>query len=153
MTGISFKQFLPILFITICSLLCFFPVNTVKGAVVNNTALLSKPTTVKQEKRIKRITKKLEAMPSKTKGILSLVAGVLAIAAVFLSIVMSFALSVPGVIVGIVLATILGTASIILGIQAIKEDAGGKGLGIAGVIFGGLGVLMLIGLTIGNLFF
>ncbi len=130
--------------------------NTVVHAVgiANNIQeTTQQQTTTKKEKRLKRIMKKLDAIPSKTKGILALVAGVLTLVSVWFSIGMSLALSVPGVIVGIVLATLLGTAAMILGITAIKEDSGGKVVGLVGVIIGGVGLLMLIGLTIGNLFF
>lgn len=152
MFGTLVKTNLPFFLMVLCSFV-FLPTNTVSGALVNTTTQLSKKATVKQEKRIKRIKKKLEAMPSKTKGILALVAGILTLAAVWFSIALSFAGSAPGVIVAIILTALLGTAAVILGIQAIKENDGGKVLGLVGLIVGGVGLLMLIGLTLGNLFF
>jgi|GEM_PF-4669033 len=126
---------------------------SVQASINSNKQSIVEKRSPKKAKRLKRIAKFLDGIPSKTKGILALVSGVLAVFSVFFSIAMSFALSVPGVIIGIVLATLFGTAAMILGITAIKEDDGGKVFGLIGVIIGGIGLLMLIGLTIGSLFF
>lgn len=145
------KRRYPVIFILLAFMVVHSTALLAAGMATDSQRITQNHLPTKKEKRLKRILKKLEAIPSKTKGILALGAGILSVASVLFSIAMSFALSVPGVVIGIVLGALFGSAALVLGIQAIKEAAGGQGFGIAGIIIGGIGLLMLLILSLGSL--
>lgn len=130
-------------------------------AISNNstsTELINKSKTKKDRKMQRQQIKKQLKLETTTKGIFATIFGGLSLIGTYLSIAASFALSTPGVIIGITLGAGFGIAALVMGISSIKaakteKNTKGKIFGLIGSILGGVSLLVLLGLSIGAIFF
>jgi|GEM_PF-4216456 len=94
--------------------------------------------TSKKEKRLQRFIKKLEKRSGMSSGTIPVIASILMLIAI------TWALNVSYPIYMLIVASILGLFAIVSGVQAIRENTGGKQMADVGIVLALIGFSIMI---------